>query len=106
MYQMINWNDEGPFAASYDSKLEFVKEVIVNYWGEDDFLEEFGIEELYDIDDSDEYFAAFYKHIEENLDKYYDKILKMSNDAYPDGDSGSGVVVLEKGKIVAGEANM
>ena len=106
MYQMISWNDEGPFATSYDSKLEFVKEVIVNYWGEDDFLEEFGIEELYDIDDSDEYFAAFYKHIEENLDKYYDKILKMSNDAYPDGDSGSGVVVLEKGKIVAGEANM
>ena len=105
MYQMVSWNDEGPFATSYDSKLEFVKEVVVNYWGEDDFLEEFGLEELYNLD-SDEYFAAFYKHIEENLDKYYDKILKMSDAVEPDKDSGSGVVVLEKGKIVAGEADI
>jgi len=105
MYQMIDWNDEGPFATSYNSKLEFVIGAIKNHWGEDQFIEDFGIEDEIDAA-GDDWDKVFDKHVKENLDKYYDKLLKMSDAVEPDGDSGSGVVVLEKGKIVAGEADI
>ena len=47
-FQMIYWNDEGPDYMNFDNKLEYVKETISGFWGEDYFIEEFGIEDLMD----------------------------------------------------------
>ena len=103
MYQMIYWNDEGPDYMNFDNKLEYVKETISGFWGEDYFIEEFGIEDLMDAA-GDNWESAFDKHLEDNLDMYYEELNKLINNSYPDGDSASGVVLLVNGKVVAGEA--
>ena len=103
MYQMIYWNDEGPDYMNFDNKLEYVKETISGFWGEDYFIEEFGIEDLMDAA-GDDWGSAFDKHLEDNLDMYYEKLNEFINNSYPDGDSASGVVLLVNGKVVAGEA--
>ena len=103
MYQMIYWNDEGPDYMNFDNKLEYVKESISGFWGEDYFIEEFGIEDLMDAA-GDNWGSAFDKHLEDNLDMYYEKLNEFINNSYPDGDSASGVVLLVNGKVVAGEA--
>ena len=103
MYQMIYWNDEGPDYMNFDNKLEYVKETISGFWGEDYFIEEFGIEDLMDAA-GDNWGSAFDKHLEDNLDMYYEKLNEFINNSYPDGDSASGVVLLVNGKVVAGEA--
>ena len=103
MYQMIYWNDEGPDYMNFDNKLEYVKETISGFWGEDYFIEEFGIEDLMDAA-GDNWGSAFDKHLEDNLDMYYEKLNEFINKSYPDGDSASGVVLLVNGKVVAGEA--
>ena len=102
MYQMVYWNDEGPDSVSFNSKLEFVIGAIMNFWGEDQFIDDFGIQDEIDAA-GDDWGKVFDKHVEDNLDMYYDKVLNMSDTAYPDSDSGSGVVIIEKGKIVAGK---
>ena len=102
MYQMVYWNDEGPNSVSFNSKLEFVIGAIMNFWGEDQFIDDFGIQDEIDAA-GDDWGKVFDKHVEDNLDMYYDKVLNMSDTAYPDSDSGSGVVIIEKGKIVAGK---
>ena len=103
MYQMIYWDDEGPDYMNFDNKLEYVKETISGFWGEDYFIEEFGIEDLMDAA-GDNWGSAFDKHLEDNLDMYYEKLNEFINKSYPDGDSASGVVLLVNGKVVAGEA--
>ena len=103
MYQMIYWNDEGPDYMNFDNKLEYVKDAVAGFWGEDHFIEEFGIEaELEAAGDNWE--SVFNKHVEDNLDMYYEELNKLINNSYPDGDSASGVVLLVNGKRVAGEA--
>ena len=103
MYQMIYWNDEGPDYINFDNKLEYVKESIVGFWGEDGFIEYFGIEDYIEAA-GDNWESAFDKHLEDNLDMYYEELNKLINNSYPDGDSASGVVLLVNGKVVAGKA--
>jgi len=100
MYQMIYWNDEGPDYMSFDNKLDYVKSAIMNFWGEDHFIEKFGIEDEVG-DDNWDYFD---QHVADNLDMYYEELNNLINKSYPDGDSASGVVLLVNGKVVAGEA--
>ena len=103
MYQMIYWNDEGPDYMNFDNKLEYVKDAVAGFWGEDHFIEEFGIEaELEAAGDNWE--SVFNKHLEDNLDMYYEELNKLINNSEADGDSASGVVLLVNGKVVAGEA--
>ena len=103
MYQMIYWNDEGPDYMNFDNKLEYVKESIANYWGENNFIEYFEIEDEIDAA-GDNWESVFDKHLEDNLDMYYEELNKLINNSYPDGDSASGVVLLVNGKVVAGKA--
>ena len=100
MYQMIFWNDEGPDHMSFDNKLDYVKGAIMNFWGEDHFIEKFGIEDEVG-DDNWDYFD---QHVADNLDMYYEELNNLINKSYPDKDSASGVVLLVNGKIVAGKA--
>ena len=103
MYQMIYWNDEGPDYNAYDSKEEYIKDAIGGFWGEDHFIEKFGIEAELDAA-GDNWVSVFHKHIEDNPDMYYEELNKLINNSEPDGDSSSGVVLLQNGKVVAGEA--
>jgi len=103
MYQMIYWNDEGPDYIAYDSKEEYIKGAIGGFWGEDQFIEKFGIEAELDAA-GDNWESVFHKHIEDNPDMYYEELNKLINNSEPDGDSASGVVLLQNGKVVAGEA--
>ena len=103
MYQMIYWDDDGPDYMNFDNKLEYVKESIAGFWGEDGFIEYFGIEDYIEAA-GDNWESAFDKHLEDNLDMYYEELNKLINNSYPDGDSASGVVLLVNGKVVAGEA--
>ena len=103
MYQMIYWNDDGPDGDSYDSKLDYVQKSIMNFWGEDQFIEKFGIEDEMDAA-GDNWESVFNKHVEDNLDMYFEELNKYIEDSYPDGDSASGVVLLVNGKVVAGKA--
>ena len=103
MYQMIFWDDDGPDYMSFDNKLDYVKGAIQNFWGEDHFIEKFGIEAKLDAA-GDNWESVFHKHIEDNLDMYYEELNKFINNSYPDGDSASGVVLLVNGKVVAGKA--
>ena len=104
MYQMIYWNDEGPDSMSYNSKKEYVIESITNFWGEDSFIEKFKIEDKID-EAGDEWGNVFNKHVEDNLDMYFEELKKYTNNSYPDKDSACGVVLLENDKIIAGKAN-
>ena len=99
MYQMIFWNDEGPSHMSFDNKIDYVKGAIRNFWGEDHFIEKFGIED--EVGNNWDYFD---QHVEDNLDMYYEELNNLINNSYPDKDSASGVVLLANGKRVAGEA--
>ena len=103
MYQMIYWDDEGPDYMNFDNKLEYVKESIARFWGEDGFIEYFGIEDYIEAA-GDNWESAFDKHLEDNLDMYYEELNKLINNSEADGDSASGVVLLVNGKVVAGEA--
>jgi len=103
MYQMIYWNNEGPDYNVYDSKEEYVKDTIAGFWGEGHFEEKFGIEDELEAA-GDDYERVFNKHIEDNLDMYYEELNKLINNSEADGDSASGVVLLQNGKVVAGEA--
>ena len=103
MYQMIYWNDEGPDYTNFDSKEEYIKDAIAGLWGEDHFIEEFGIEAQLDAA-GDNWESVFNKHVEDNLDMYYEELNKLINNSEADGDSASGVVLLVNGKVVAGEA--
>ena len=103
MYQMIYWDDEGPDYMNFDNKLEYVKESIAGFWGEDNFIEYFEIEDEIDAA-GDNWESVFDKHLEDNLDMYYEELNKLINNSYPDGDSASGVVLLVNGKVVAGKA--
>ena len=104
MYQFIMWDNDGPNAASYGDKFEFVKESIYNYWGEDQFIEHFKLEKYLDplVDQDDKYWAVFEKHMKDNLDDYYKLLNDYINKSYPDGDSSSGLALLVNGKLVAG----
>ena len=104
MYQMIYWNDEGPDSMSYNSKKEYVIESITNFWGEDSFIEKFKIEDKID-EAGDNWKNVFNKHIENNLDIYFEELKAYTNNSYPDKDSSCGVVLLENNKIIAGDAN-
>ena len=103
MYQMIYWNDEGPDYNVYDSKEEYVKDTIAGFWGEDYFVEKFGLTDKLDVA-GDNWESVFHRHIEDNLDMYYEELNKLINNSEADGDSASGVVLLQNGKVVAGEA--
>ncbi len=103
-FQMIYWNDDGPNSISFNTKEEYVKESIANFWGEDHFIEKFGIEAELDAA-GDNWESVFHKHIEDNLDMYYEELNNLINNSYPDGDSASGVVLLVDGKEVAGADN-
>ena len=104
MYQMIYWNDEGPDSISCNSKKEYVIESITNFWGEDQFIEKFQIEDKID-EAGDNWKNVFNKHIENNLDIYFEELKAYTNNSYPDKDSACGVVLLENNKIIAGDAN-
>ena len=104
MYQMIYWNDEGPDSMSYNSKKEYVIESITNFWGEDQFIEKFQIEDKID-EAGDNWKSIFDKHVEDNLDTYFKELKAYTNNSYPDKDSACGVVLLENNKIIAGDAN-
>ena len=103
VYQMIFWNDEGPDYNVYDSKEEYVKDTIAGFWGEGYFEEKFGLTDELDAA-GDDYERVFNKHIEDNLDMYYEELNKLINNSEADGDSAYGVVLLQNGKVVAGEA--
>jgi len=103
MYQMIYWDDEGPNSMAFDNKLEYVKDSIAGFWGEDGFIEYFGIEDEVNAA-GDNWESVFDKHLEDNLDMYYEELNRLINNSEPDGDSASGVVLLVNGKVVAGEA--
>jgi hypothetical protein len=100
MYQMIFWDNDGPGNMSFNNKLDYVKGAIRNFWGEDHFIEKFGIQDEVG-DDNWDYFD---QHTEDNLDMYYEELNNLINKSYPDGDSANGVVLLVNGKVVAGEA--
>ena len=104
MYQMIYWNNEGPNHISFDNKLDYVLDSIANFWGEDQFIEKFGIEDEIDAA-GDNWESVFNKHVEDNLDMYFEELNKYIEDSYPDGDSAMGVVLLSNGEIIAGEAS-
>jgi len=104
MYQMIYWNDEGPDSMSYNSKKEYVIESITNFWGEDQFIQKFQIEDKID-EAGDNWKSIFDKHVEDNLDTYFKELKAYTNNSYPDKDSACGVVLLENDKIIAGKAN-
>ena len=53
----------------------------------------------------DNWESVFHKHVEDNLDMYFEELNKYIEDSYPDGDSASGVVLLLNGEIIAGEAS-
>ena len=103
MYQVIYWNNEGPDYINYDSKEEYIKNAITGFWGEDHFIEEFGIKAKLDAA-GDNWESVFNKHVDDNLDMYYEEINKLINNSEADGGSASGVVLLQNGKVVAGEA--
>jgi len=103
MYQMIYWDDEGPGYSNFDSKEEYVKDAIAGYWGEDNFIEYFGLRDEIDAA-GDNWESVFDKHVEDNLDMYYKELNRLINNSEPDKDSASGVVLLQNGKVVAGEA--
>ena len=103
MYQMIYWNDEGPDYMNFDNKLEYVKDSTAGFWGEDHFIEKFGIEDEVNAA-GDNWESVFDKHLEDNLDMYYEELNRLINNSEPDGDSASGVVLLVNGKVVAGKA--
>ena len=96
---MIYWHDEGPDSMSFDSKLDYVGEAIASFWGEDYFIEEFGIE---DETDGDDWKSVFDKHIEDNLDMYFEELNKCINNSYPDKDSAHGVALLVDGELISG----
>jgi len=103
MYQMIYWNDEGPDYMNYDNKLEYVKDSIVSYWDIEHFERKFGLTDELDAA-GDNWESVFNKHIEDNLDMYYEELNRLINNSEADGDSANGVVLLQNGKVVAGEA--
>jgi hypothetical protein len=103
MYQMIYWNDEGPDYNAYDSKEEYIKDTIAGYWDTEHFERKFGLTDELDAA-GDNWESVFHKHIEDNLDMYYEELNKLINDSEADGDSANGVVLLQNGKVVAGEA--
>ncbi len=103
MYQMIYWDDEGPDHIVFDNKLDYVLGSIANFWGEDQFIEKFGIEDEVNAA-GDNWESVFDKHVADNLDMYYEELNKYINNSEADGDSASGVVLLQNGKVVAGEA--
>tara|TARA_R100000781_G_scaffold114670_1_gene86088 strand:+ start:1012 stop:1557 length:546 start_codon:yes stop_codon:yes gene_type:complete len=103
-FQMIYWDDDGPNSISFNTKEEYVKESIANFWGEDGFIEFFEIEDEIDAA-GDNWESVFDKHVEDNLDMYYKELNNLINNSYPDGDSASGVVLLVDGKEVAGADN-
>ena len=103
MYHMIFWNDEGPDYNVYDSKEEYVKDAIGDFWGEDHFESKFGLTDELDAA-GDNWESVFHKHIEDNIDMYYEELNKLTNNSEADGDSAKGVVLLQNGKVVAGEA--
>ncbi len=99
-FQMIYWNDEGVESMSFDSKGEYVKEAIEGFWGEDCFIEKFGIEDLVDSD-----WKNFDKHRDDNLDMYFKELNILNNNSYPDKDSANGVVLLVEGELISGAWN-
>ena len=103
MYQMIYWNDEGPDYTNFDSKEEYIKDTIAGYWDIEHFERKFGLKDELDAA-GDNWESVFHKHIEDNLDMYYEELNKLINDSEADGDSANGVVLLQNGKVVAGEA--
>jgi len=103
MYQMIYWDDEGPDHIVFDNKLDYVLGSIANFWGEDQFIEKFGFEDEVNAA-GDNWESVFDKHVADNLDMYYEELNKYINNSEADGDSASGVVLLQNGKVVAGEA--
>ena len=103
MYQMIYWNDEGPDYTNFDSKEEYIKDTIAGYWDIEHFERKFGLTDELDAA-GDNWESVFHKHIEDNLDMYYEELNKLINDSEADGDSANGVVLLQNGKVVAGEA--
>jgi hypothetical protein len=102
MYQMIYWNDEGVNYDNYDSKFEYIVDSIMDFWGERIF-DDFGLNDELDAA-GDNWEGVFHKDVKDNIDKYYEYLNKQINNSYPDGDSASGVVLLQNGKVVAGEA--
>jgi len=100
-FQMIYWHDEGPDSMSFDSKLDYVGEAIASFWGEDYFIEEFGIEDELDAV-GDNWKSVFDKHIEDNLDMYFEELNKCINNSYPDKDSAHGVALLVDGELISG----
>ena len=103
MYQMIYWDDEGPDHIVFDNKLDYVLGSIADFWGEDQFIEKFGIEDEVNAA-GDNWESVFDKHVADNLDMYYEELNKYINNSEADGDSASGIVLLQNGKVVAGEA--
>jgi hypothetical protein len=95
----IGWNDEGPevydeFVNIYD----FVQQIIVGYWGEYSFYEEFGVEEV------DQFLDGIDKTT--NLNKYLNKLKQYIDNSEADGDSSSANVLIINNKIFAGEENV
>mgnify|MGYP000960641585 FL=1 len=82
---------------SFNSKGEYVKEAIEDFWGEDCFIEKFGIEDLVDSD-----WKNFDKHRDDNLDMYFEELNKLINNSYPDKDSANGVILLVEGELISG----
>ena len=103
MYHMIFWNDEGPDYIVYDSKEEYIKDSIKSYWDIEHFERKFGLTDELDAA-GDNWESVFNKHIEDNLDMYYEELNRLINNSEADGDSANGVVLLQNGKVVAGEA--
>ena len=104
VYKMIFWDNDGPKHYVFDNKLDFVLGTISDYWGEDQFIEKFGIEDKINAA-GDNREIVFNKHVEDNLDMYYEEIIKSINNSYPDEDSANGVALLVNDKLVAGASN-
>jgi hypothetical protein len=91
--QMVYWHDEGPNSISFNSIVEYIKETIFGFWGEDQFMDE--IETIEDLE----------RDIESNPNIYFEKLNQYINNSYPDGDSNYGVALLIDGNLVAGADN-
>jgi hypothetical protein len=102
--QMVYWDDEGPNSMSFDSIEKYIKGSIAHFWGEDQFIEEFDIEDEIDAS-GDNWVNVFNKHVENNLDLYFKTLNEYINSSYPDGDSQNGIALLIDGKLVAGANN-
>lgn len=95
----ISWNDEGPYVLGFDDFHDFLKDIIIGFWGEESLIEKLNKKGL----NGEKIWEDFYTKDNKKLDDEIWKELKIWIDnSEADGGSGSAVLLIIDGKIVAG----